>query len=190
MAVIDITAQNIKKMLSDAKHMYELGISDIDCILTKEKFVMRASTAEEKDFDVKVTHVYLKKSWAWVGVEMEGHSTSAKSSQSYTEEASCICSIFKPDDLDEDAASYRCVTPGDLIKSLRAVDEFLSKGHLFWKKIQIAMDDKFYVRVHGNVANQFLLNIRSEPDVVQYDDSDVGSESFGRVDWHSMINCG
>ena len=100
MAVIDITAQNIKKMLSDAKHMYELGISDIDCILTKEKFVMRASTAEEKDFDVKVTHVYLKKSWAWVGVDMEGHS--------YTEEASCICSIFKPDDLDEDAASYRC----------------------------------------------------------------------------------
>ena len=63
MAVIDITAQNVKKMLSDAKNMYELGISDIYCILTKEKFVMRASTAEEKDFDVKVTHVYLKKSW-------------------------------------------------------------------------------------------------------------------------------
>ena len=104
--------------------------------------------------------------------------------------SACICSIFKPVDLDEDVASYRCVTPGDLITSLRAVDELLSRGHFFWKKIQIAMDDKFYVRVHGNVANQFLLNIRSEPDVVQYDDSDVGSESFGRVDWDSMIDCG
>ena len=52
------------------------------------------------------------------------------------------------------------------------------------------MDDKFHVRVKGNVANQFLLNIRSEPDIVQYDDSNGGGESFGRVDWSSKINCG
>ena len=138
MAVMDITAQNVKKMLSDAKNMYELGISDIDCILTKEKFVMRASTAEEKDFDVKVTHVYLKKSWAWVGVEVEGHSTSSKCSPSYNGEASCICSIFKPVDLDEDVASYRCVTPGDLITSLRAVDKLLSRGRFFWSQSSIS----------------------------------------------------
>ena len=40
MAVMDITAQNVKKMLSDAKNMYELGISDIDCILEVLQYLL------------------------------------------------------------------------------------------------------------------------------------------------------
>ena len=80
-------------------------------------------------------------------------------------------------DEDEDEVSYRCVTPGDLITSLRAADEVLSKGHFFWKKIQKGMDEKFYIKILGNDSNDG-------------EDSDDGDDSFKRVDWSSMINCG
>ena len=90
------------------------------------------------------------------------------------DEPACICSVFRPEDFTE--GNYRCVTPGDLIKPLRAAKQILSKGIFWWKTIQLGMDENFYIRIRGSVYKEFAFQIKSEPDVVKYEDEEPDSD--------------
>ena len=112
------------------------------------------------------------------------------------DEPACICSVFRPEDFTE--GNYRCVTPGDLIKPLRAAKQILSKGIFWWKTIQLGMDENFYIRIRGCVYKEFEFHIKSEPDVVKYEDEEPDSDDdeYGyetkirRLDWRSKVICG
>lgn len=166
-SVIEISSANLSRLLSDAEKLKDLGVSDIDCLLSEEKFVMRASATEEADFRVKATHSYSK-------MGREGEEVSGAGSSTHHPEPACICSVFRPKDFTE--GNYRCVTPGDLIKALRAAKQILSKGIFWWKTIQLGMDENFYIRIRGSVYKEFAFQIKSEPDVVKYEDEEPDSD--------------
>ena len=194
-SVIEISSANLSRLLSDAEKLKDFGVSDIDCLLSKEKFVMRASTTEEADFRVKATHSYSKMGMRAM-YPREGEYVSGAGSSTHHPEPACICSVFRPEDFTE--GNYRCVTPGDLIKPLRAAKQILSKGIFGWKTIQLGMDENFYIRIRGCVYKEFEFHIKSEPDVVKYEDEEPDSDDdeYGyetkmrRLDWRSNVICG
>ena len=93
--------------------------------------------------------------------------------------------------MDDDHASYRCVTPRALLKALKTLENIISNEGFVWKKLELGIDGHFYIHFQscfGNVYDLFGAgSVMSDPDFIKYDDEDeYGSVLVG---WKSEVDC-
>ena len=117
MPELEVSVENFFKLIDDIENLKEtFNCSYLDCNLNSDRLIISAKPPRSHHVfygqnKIRIKHTYFKKS-AGEGGDKEACQCTASfpSPPSQEEVCDCLCDIMKPV-MDDDHASYQCVTP-------------------------------------------------------------------------------